>query len=78
MFNIVSNPEQTAVEEQRDSNSEFSEHLKEIKAVYSLDYSHLDTCDSISQINKQLPQLNNTNSSLKISLGSAPSMGEEK
>jgi len=56
----VSNPEQTAGEEQGDSNSGFNEHLKENKAAEPMDSSHLDSRSSISQVIEQLPQPNRT------------------
>ncbi|TKC45875.1 hypothetical protein EI555_009266, partial [Monodon monoceros] len=49
VLDVVSNSEQTAGEEQGDSNSGFNEQLKENKAAESMDSSHLDTCGSISQ-----------------------------
>nr|XP_012622057.1 tumor suppressor p53-binding protein 1 isoform X3 [Microcebus murinus] len=78
VLDVVSNPEQTAGEEQGDSNSGFSEHLKENKAADSMDSSHLDTCGSISQVIEQLPQPNRTSSILGMSVESTPAVGEEK
>uniref|UniRef100_G1MA59 TP53-binding protein 1 n=1 Tax=Ailuropoda melanoleuca TaxID=9646 RepID=G1MA59_AILME len=78
VLDVVSNPEQTAGEEQGDSNSGFNEHLKENKAAEPMDSSHLDTCSSISQVIEQLPQPNRTSSVLGISVESAPPEGEEK
>ncbi|XP_004751297.1 TP53-binding protein 1 isoform X1 [Mustela putorius furo] len=78
VLDVVSNPEQTAGEEQGDSNSGFNEHLKENKAAEPMDSSHLDTCSSISQVIEQLPQPNRTSSVLGISVESAPPVGEEK
>ncbi|XP_045627861.1 TP53-binding protein 1 isoform X3 [Ursus americanus] len=78
VLDVVSNPEQTTGEEQGDSNSGFSEHLKENKAAEPMDSSHLDMCSSISQVIEQLPQPNRTSSVLGISVESAPPEGEEK
>ncbi|XP_027427539.1 TP53-binding protein 1 isoform X2 [Zalophus californianus] len=78
VLDVVSNPEQTAGEEQGDSNSGFNEHLKENKAAEPMDSSHLDSCSSISQVIEQLPQPNRTSSVLGISVESAPPVGEEK
>ncbi|KAG8505303.1 TP53-binding protein 1 [Galemys pyrenaicus] len=78
VLDIVSNPEQTAGEEQGDSNSGFNEHLKENKAADTMDSSHLDTCGSISQVIEQLPQPNRTSSDLGMSVQPVPSAGEEK
>uniref|UniRef100_A0A673VCJ3 TP53-binding protein 1 n=1 Tax=Suricata suricatta TaxID=37032 RepID=A0A673VCJ3_SURSU len=78
VLDVVSNPEQTAGEEQGDSNSGFNEHLKENKAADSMDSSHLDTCGTISQVIEQLPQPNRTSSVLGMSVESAPPVGEEK
>ncbi|XP_059769437.1 TP53-binding protein 1 isoform X1 [Balaenoptera ricei] len=78
VLDVVSNSEQTAGEEQGDSNSGFNEHLKENKAAESMDSSHLDTCGSISQVIEQLPQPNRTSSVLGMSVESAPPVGEEK
>ncbi|XP_033291523.1 TP53-binding protein 1 isoform X7 [Orcinus orca] len=78
VLDVVSNSEQTAGEEQGDSNSSFSEQLKENKAAESVDSSHLDTCGSISQVIEQLPQPNRTSSVLGMSVESAPPVGEEK
>uniref|UniRef100_A0A667FK81 TP53-binding protein 1 n=1 Tax=Lynx canadensis TaxID=61383 RepID=A0A667FK81_LYNCA len=60
VLDVVSNPEQTAEEEQGDSNSGFNEHLKENKAADPMDSSHLDTGGTISQVIEQLPQPNRT------------------
>ncbi|XP_060150349.1 TP53-binding protein 1 isoform X4 [Globicephala melas] len=78
VLDVVSNSEQTAGEEQGDSNSGFNEQLKENKAAESVDSSHLDTCGSISQVIEQLPQPNRTSSVLGMSVESAPPVGEEK
>ncbi|XP_065726987.1 TP53-binding protein 1 isoform X1 [Phocoena phocoena] len=78
VLDVVSNSEQTAGEEQGDSNSGFNEQLKENKAAESMDSSHLDTCGSISQVIEQLPQPNRTSSVLGMSVESAPPVGEEK
>ncbi|XP_026922886.2 TP53-binding protein 1 isoform X3 [Acinonyx jubatus] len=78
VLDVVSNPEQTAGEEQGDSNSGFNEHLKENKAADSMDSSHLDTGGTISQVIEQLPQPNRTTSVLGMSVESAPPVGEEK
>ncbi|KAF5925498.1 hypothetical protein HPG69_001945 [Diceros bicornis minor] len=78
VLDVVSNPEQTAGEEQGESNSGFSEHLKEKKAADPADSSHLDTSGSMSQVIEQLPQPNRTSSVLGMSVESAPPMGEEK
>ncbi|XP_007114262.2 TP53-binding protein 1 isoform X1 [Physeter macrocephalus] len=78
VLDVVSNSEQTAGEEQGDSNSGFNEHLKENKAAESMDSSHLDTCGSISQVIEQLPQPNRTSSVLGMSVESASPVGEEK
>ncbi|XP_022442990.1 TP53-binding protein 1 isoform X4 [Delphinapterus leucas] len=78
LLDVVSNSEQTAGEEQGDSNSGFNEQLKENKAAESMDSSHLDTCGSISQVIEQLPQPNRTSSVLGMSVESAPPVGEEK
>ncbi|XP_058593942.1 TP53-binding protein 1 isoform X3 [Neofelis nebulosa] len=78
VLDVVSNPEQTAGEEQGDSNSGFNEHLKENKAADPMDSSHLDTGDTISQVIEQLPQPNRTSSVLGMSVESAPPVGEEK
>ncbi|XP_032273139.1 TP53-binding protein 1 isoform X1 [Phoca vitulina] len=78
VLDVVSNPEQTAGEEQGDSNSGFNEHLKENKAAEPMDSSHLDSRSSISQVIEQLPQPNRTSSVLGISVESAPPVGEEK
>ncbi|KAI5129342.1 Tp53-Binding Protein 1 [Manis pentadactyla] len=78
VLDVVSNPEQTAGEEQGDSNSGFSEHLKENKAADPVASSHLDTCGSISQVIEQLPQPNRTSSVLGPSVESAPPVGEEE
>nr|XP_020034490.1 tumor suppressor p53-binding protein 1 isoform X2 [Castor canadensis] len=77
VLDVVSNPEQTAAEEQGDSNRGFNEHLKENKAADPVD-SHLDTCGSISQVIEQLPQPNRTSSVLGKSVESAPAVGDEK
>ncbi|XP_048649218.1 TP53-binding protein 1 isoform X3 [Marmota marmota marmota] len=76
VLDVVSNPEQAAGEEQENSNSGFSEHLKD-KAAVPVDSSHLDTCGSISQVIEQLPQPNRTSSVLGMSVESTPD-GEEK
>uniref|UniRef100_A0A8C0JQ54 TP53-binding protein 1 n=1 Tax=Canis lupus dingo TaxID=286419 RepID=A0A8C0JQ54_CANLU len=60
VLDVVSNPEQTAGEEQGDNNSGFNEHLKENKAAEPVDSSHLDACSSISQVIEQIPQPNRT------------------
>uniref|UniRef100_A0A2K5BY99 TP53-binding protein 1 n=1 Tax=Aotus nancymaae TaxID=37293 RepID=A0A2K5BY99_AOTNA len=79
VLDVVSNPEQTAGEEQGDSNSEFNEHLKENKVADPVDSSNLDTCGSISQVIEQLPQPNRTSSVLGLSVvESAPAVEEEK
>ncbi|XP_040348406.1 TP53-binding protein 1 isoform X4 [Herpailurus yagouaroundi] len=78
VLDVVSNPEQTAGEEQGDSNSGFNEHLKENKAADPMDSSHLDTGGTISQVIEQLPQPNRTTSVLGMSVESAPPVGEEK
>ncbi|XP_041600228.1 TP53-binding protein 1 isoform X2 [Vulpes lagopus] len=78
VLDVVSNPEQTAGEEQGDSNSGFNEHLKENKAAEPVDSSHLDACSSISQVIEQIPQPNRTSSVLGMSVESAPPAGEEK
>ncbi|XP_008580774.1 PREDICTED: tumor suppressor p53-binding protein 1 isoform X1 [Galeopterus variegatus] len=78
VLDVVSNPEQTAGEEQGDSNSGINEHLKENKAADPMDSSHSDTYDSISQVIEQLPQPNRTSSVLGMSVESAPAVGEEK
>ncbi|XP_042844949.1 TP53-binding protein 1 isoform X3 [Panthera tigris] len=78
VLDVVSNPEQTAGEEQGDSNSGFNEHLKENKAADPMDSSHLDTGGTISQVIEQLPQPNRTSSVLGLSVESAPPVGEEK
>uniref|UniRef100_A0A8C8XMS7 Tumor protein p53 binding protein 1 n=1 Tax=Panthera leo TaxID=9689 RepID=A0A8C8XMS7_PANLE len=78
VLDVVSNPEQTAGEEQGDSNSGFNEHLKENKAADPMDSSHLDTGGTISQVIEQLPQPNRTSSVLGMSVESAPPVGEEK
>ncbi|XP_021568813.1 TP53-binding protein 1 isoform X2 [Carlito syrichta] len=78
VLDVVSNPERTAGEEQGDSNSGFSEHLKENKAADAIDSSHMDACGSISQVIEQLPQPNRTSSVLGISVESVPAMEEEK
>ncbi|XP_030174206.1 TP53-binding protein 1 isoform X3 [Lynx canadensis] len=78
VLDVVSNPEQTAEEEQGDSNSGFNEHLKENKAADPMDSSHLDTGGTISQVIEQLPQPNRTTSVLGMSVESAPPVGEEK
>uniref|UniRef100_A0A5F9CSI4 TP53-binding protein 1 n=1 Tax=Oryctolagus cuniculus TaxID=9986 RepID=A0A5F9CSI4_RABIT len=78
VLDVVSNPEQTAGEEPRDTNSGFTGHVKENKAADSTDSPHLDTCGSISQVIEQLPQPNRTSSILGMPVGSAPTMGEEK
>ncbi|XP_016067086.1 PREDICTED: tumor suppressor p53-binding protein 1 isoform X2 [Miniopterus natalensis] len=77
VLDVVSNPEQSA-EEQGDSNSGFSEHLKENKATDPMASSHLDTCGSVSQVIEQLPQPNRTSSVLGLSVEPAPPVGEEK
>ncbi|KAM9645096.1 TP53-binding protein 1 isoform 2-T2 [Trichechus inunguis] len=77
VLDIVSNPEQTAGEEQGGNNSGFSEHLKENKPSEPMDSSHLDTCGSISQVIEQLPQPNRTSSVLGMSVESVP-VSEEK
>ncbi|XP_006162917.1 TP53-binding protein 1 [Tupaia chinensis] len=74
----VSNPEQTTGEEQGENNSGFNERLRENKATGSMDSSHLDPCDSISQVIEQLPQPNRTSSVLGMSVESAPAVGGEK
>ncbi|XP_047395425.1 TP53-binding protein 1 isoform X3 [Sciurus carolinensis] len=76
VLDVVSNPEQAAGEEQENSNSGFTEHLKD-KAAVPVDSSHLDTCGSISQVIEQLPQPNRTSSVLGMSVESVPD-GEEK
>lgn len=76
VLDVVSNPEQPTGE-QGDSNSGFSEHLKESKAADPMDSSHLDTCGSISQVIEQLPQPNRTSSVLGLSFVPAPPEGEE-
>ncbi|XP_072665358.1 TP53-binding protein 1 isoform X4 [Canis lupus baileyi] len=78
VLDVVSNPEQTAGEEQGDNNSGFNEHLKENKAAEPVDSSHLDACSSISQVIEQIPQPNRTSSVLGMSVESAPPAGEEK
>uniref|UniRef100_A0A9L0RKW2 TP53-binding protein 1 n=1 Tax=Equus caballus TaxID=9796 RepID=A0A9L0RKW2_HORSE len=78
VLDVVSNPEQTAGEEQGDSNSGFNEHLKENKAADPMDSSHLDACGSVSQVIEQLPQPNRTSSVLGMSVESAPPVGEKK
>ncbi|XP_057577885.1 TP53-binding protein 1 isoform X4 [Hippopotamus amphibius kiboko] len=78
VLDVVSSTEQTAGEEQGDSNSGFSEHLKENKASESMDSSHLDTCGSISQVIEQLPQPNRTSSVLSMSVESALPVSERK
>ncbi|XP_019297899.2 TP53-binding protein 1 isoform X3 [Panthera pardus] len=78
VLDVVSNPEQTAGEEQGDSNSGFNEHLKENKAADPMDSSHLDTGGTISQVIEQLPQPNRTSSVLGMSVESTPPVGEEK
>ncbi|XP_025774551.1 TP53-binding protein 1 isoform X1 [Puma concolor] len=78
VLDVVSNPEQTAGEEQGGSNSGFNEHLKENKAADPMDSSHLDTGGTISQVIEQLPQPNRTTSVLGMSVESAPPVGEEK
>uniref|UniRef100_A0A8C9KRW1 TP53-binding protein 1 n=1 Tax=Panthera tigris altaica TaxID=74533 RepID=A0A8C9KRW1_PANTA len=78
VLDVVSNPEQTAGEEQGDSNSGFNEHLKENKAADPMDSSHLNTGGTISQVIEQLPQPNRTSSVLGMSVESAPPVGEEK
>ncbi|XP_043410016.1 TP53-binding protein 1 isoform X4 [Prionailurus bengalensis] len=78
VLDVVSNPEQTAGEEQGDNNSGFNEHLKENKAADPMDSSHLDTGGTISQVIEQLPQPNRTTSVLGMSVESAPPVGEEK
>ncbi|XP_042639630.1 TP53-binding protein 1 [Orycteropus afer afer] len=77
VLDLMSNPEQTAGEEQGDNNSEFREHLEENKAAEPVDSSQLGTCGSISQVIEQLPQPNRTSSVLGMSVESA-SVGEEK
>uniref|UniRef100_A0A8D2AQQ3 TP53-binding protein 1 n=1 Tax=Sciurus vulgaris TaxID=55149 RepID=A0A8D2AQQ3_SCIVU len=76
VLDVVSDPEQAAGEEQGNSNSGFTEHLKD-KAAVPVDSSHLDTCGSISQVIEQLPQPNRTSSVLGMSVESVPD-GEEK
>ncbi|XP_023370010.1 TP53-binding protein 1 isoform X2 [Otolemur garnettii] len=78
VLDVVSKPEQTAGEEEGDSNSRFNEHLKENKAAESMDSSHLDVCGSISQVIEQLPQPNRTSNILGMSVESAPPVGKEK
>ncbi|XP_037358240.1 TP53-binding protein 1 isoform X6 [Talpa occidentalis] len=77
-LDVASTPEQTAGEEQGDSNSGFNEHLKENKAADPMDSSHLDTCGSMSQVIEQLPRPNRTSSVLGMSVQPVPSAREEK
>uniref|UniRef100_A0A8C6IBN0 TP53-binding protein 1 n=1 Tax=Mus spicilegus TaxID=10103 RepID=A0A8C6IBN0_MUSSI len=76
VLDIVSNPEQSAVE-QGDSNSSFNEHLKEKKASDPVESSHLGTSGSISQVIERLPQPNRTSSALAVTVEAA-SLPEEK
>ncbi|XP_040112609.1 TP53-binding protein 1 isoform X2 [Oryx dammah] len=78
VLDVESNTEQTAEEEQGDSNSGFNEHQKENKAADSMDSSHLDTRGSISQVIEQLPQPNRKSSVLGMAVESAPPVSEEK
>ncbi|XP_006883270.1 PREDICTED: tumor suppressor p53-binding protein 1 [Elephantulus edwardii] len=77
VLDVLSNPGQTAGEEQGESNSGFNEHLKESKTAEPLDSSHLDTSGSVSQVIEQLPQPNKTCSVLGRSV-EPESVGEEK
>ncbi|XP_029329287.1 TP53-binding protein 1 isoform X3 [Mus caroli] len=77
VLDIVSNPEQSAVE-QGDSNSSFSEHLKEKKASDPVESSHLGTSGSISQVIERLPQPNRTSSALAVTVEAASLPEKEK
>lgn len=77
VLDIVSNPEQSAVE-QGDSNSSFNEHLKEKKASDPVESSHLGTSGSISQVIERLPQPNRTSSALAVTVEAASLPEEEK
>ncbi|XP_051000445.1 TP53-binding protein 1 [Acomys russatus] len=74
----VSNPAQTAAEEQGDSHRSLSEHLKENKAADPADSSRLGPCGSISQVIEQLPQPNRTSSGLGVTVEAASLTEEEK
>ncbi|KAL1786576.1 tumor suppressor p53-binding protein 1 isoform X1 [Sigmodon hispidus] len=63
-LDVVSNPEQPAAEDQGNSNSSLSEHLKENRPADPVDSSQLGTCGSISQVIEQLPQPHRTSSVL--------------
>ncbi|XP_066199352.1 TP53-binding protein 1 isoform X3 [Saccopteryx leptura] len=76
VLDVVSNPGQPAGE-QGDNNSGFNEHLRENKAEDLME-SHLDTCDSVSQVIEQLPQPNRASSVLGLPVEPAPPVGEEK
>ncbi|KAM4829482.1 TP53-binding protein 1 isoform 3-T3 [Thomomys bottae] len=78
VLDVGSNPEQTSAEQQGDSNSGFSEQLRENKSEGPVDSSHLETSDSISQVIDQLPQPNRTSSVLEMAVESGPVVGEEK
>ncbi|KAM8781402.1 TP53-binding protein 1 isoform 2-T2 [Rhynchonycteris naso] len=75
VLDVVSNPGQPAGE-QGDSNSGFNEHLRQNKAEDLME-SHLDTCDSVSQVIEQLPQPNRASSVLGLSV-KPPPVAEEK
>lgn len=77
VLDIMSNPEQT-VAEQGDSNSSFSEHLKEKKASDPVESSHLGTSGPISQVIERLPQPNRTSSALGVTVEAASLAEEEK
>nr|XP_045011848.1 TP53-binding protein 1 isoform X3 [Jaculus jaculus] len=78
VVDVISNPEQTATQEQGDRNSGFNEHLKENKAPDPVESSHLDTSGSISQVIEQLPQPNRTSSVLGMLVEAASATEEER